>query len=239
MLKRTQRGFTLLEVLLVVMVIGLSIGLVMVTVSTGDLVGELDKEASDFANNSSLIVEESVMSAEAWGIDLYIDSYEGEDFYGYRWLVFTDFGWIPEAPIDMKVDTAFNPAFIVELEVDGAEVIIDEKRRLTKKQREQFKEFREADRERSDLLVSVATEDEDAEKVDDSDLAELESLGSGSEIDKRSDLSPDIVITPSREVSPFVLTLKLPGERFEDEVYQRIEVDLIGRVKLNREGLDE
>ena len=228
-----QQGFTLLEVLLVVMVIGLSLGLVMVSVTTGDLVGELEKETKDFANSSSLVVEESVMSAEAWGIDLYIDSYEGKDFYGYRWLVFTDFGWIPEAPRDMQVDTAFNPAFILELEVDGAEIRIDEKRQLSKKQLERFKEFRQAAEERSELLVNAAT-DEDAEKVDDSDLAELEEIESGSEIDKRSDLSPDIVITPSREVSPFILTVKLPGDSFEDEVFQRVEVDLIGRVKLEK-----
>jgi general secretion pathway protein H len=119
-------GFTLLELLVVVLIIGL--GVAIVSVSIGDnKPQELRNNARDFANYTALVEEEAVLSREPWGVQIYRASEgdEGGEKIAYRFLHLTDNGWIPDHPLDIPAGGEFAENVIVELEVEGAQQLIE------------------------------------------------------------------------------------------------------------------
>lgn len=199
---RSHFGFTLVELLVVLLIIGLGVSLVSLQVGT-NRGRELHNEASVFATQGRLLVEEAVLSGSQWGIDVFRSQQDGKERIGYRYLQLQRDGWQPAAPRDFEPEILFAPATAVLLELEGAEVVIEEKQLPPKKTPEK------------------KDEDQDDDKNEDVSANDDEAL------------KPEIVLYSSREVTPFVLTLRDSGEEVDErdgtvsEV--RIEADLLGR----------
>lgn len=119
-------GFSLLELLVVVLIIGIGMAIVGIAVGNNKP-QELRNNARDFANYTELVEEESVLSREPWGVQIYrVDaSDEGGEKIAYRFLRLTDNGWLPDHPRDIPASGEFADSVIAELEVEGAQQLIE------------------------------------------------------------------------------------------------------------------
>ena len=146
-----QTGFSLIELLVVLFIVGMGIGLV--TINVGFDNNELRLEAKQFANQTALVAEEAVLSGEQLGVDLYKDSVdlgnENVDIYGYRWLqrvywtppadsdAKPKWLWMPVAVKDLDADIAFSPQVSLQLDIEGVERFIDNKVEVEKNPEQQ------------------------------------------------------------------------------------------------------
>jgi prepilin-type N-terminal cleavage/methylation domain-containing protein len=208
-------GFTLLELLVVVLIIGLAIGLVTFDGSDDNSAYKLKQELRFFANTMSLLAEEASLAGEQRGVDFFWDNVDGQEVYGYRWLrleepeepaeLLQDVGagegmatveveqgqtakeaqWQPYQPADFDAEHWFPAGYLLRVEVEGAELEITEK--LIPKENS-----------------ALATET----------------------------LQPDVWLFSSGEITPFDLILE---DSRDPENFQQIQVDMLGRIKLNAE----
>lgn len=115
----TVRGFTLVELLVVVLIIALGVSVVGISVG-GDSHRRMQLDAKQFANESALLLEEAILGNQVWGIDFYRFDDQGEERFGYRWLIRSpDDRW--EIPLDetFAVEYAFSEGTGLRLLVDG------------------------------------------------------------------------------------------------------------------------
>jgi general secretion pathway protein H len=122
----SPRGFSLLELLIVVMIIGLGAAIVGLSVGN-DQPQKLRNDAREFANLTALVEEEAILSRESWGVQIYREGESGEDYIAYRWLHFIGgkTGWRVEAPRDLPDGGRFPDRVIAVLELEGAEQLIE------------------------------------------------------------------------------------------------------------------
>lgn len=121
----TQGGFSLLELLMVVLIIGLGVAVVSLVVGN-DRPQELRSAAREFANLTALVEEEAILSRDIWGVQLYrVDSNDGGSGHvAYRWLRLRA-GWQVEAPRELAAGGRFPDNVEAVLEVEGAEQLIE------------------------------------------------------------------------------------------------------------------
>ena len=114
-------GFSLIELLAILLIIGLGVGLVSFRISDNSAY-QLRIDAKQLANNAALLTEEAVLSGEQWGIDLYLEvDDQGRDQYGYRWLHKLPDRWEVKAIDSMQTDNLFHPSLAMELELEGVD----------------------------------------------------------------------------------------------------------------------
>ncbi len=124
--EKSATGFTLLELLVVVLIIGLGVAIVGVAIGNNKP-QELRNNARDFANFTALVEEEAVLSRESWGVQLYRAGVtdDGGDKIAYRFMRLTDHGWLPDHPRDIPSGGEFADNVIAELEVEGEQQLIE------------------------------------------------------------------------------------------------------------------
>lgn len=114
-------GFTLVEVLVVVLLIGLSLG-VLLKIDFGDGPQQLANESRRFAGLAELVLEEAVLSGQDWGIDFFSEPGRAGDSFGYRWLQRGDDGWqeaVPAGMTDLPGAVLLPEGMTLALEIDG------------------------------------------------------------------------------------------------------------------------
>ena len=156
---RKLKGFSLIELLVVLLIIGLSIG--YVSLQVGDNSQQLRLEAKQFANNTALVAGEAVLGRTQLGIDLFRQPSEsnqqgGYDVYGYRWLQrvkqerdedtqsVTDeqslWYWEPVAIPELEPEYYFSTGVTLQFDRGGEEIFIGDK--MSKKNVQQSDKLR-------------------------------------------------------------------------------------------------
>lgn len=168
------RGFTLLELLLVLLLMGLLVG-VGLTLDFDNSPQQVDAVTRDFADAMELAGQQSILDGVVLGLDFF-----GTDAtWGYRWLSLQDDRWQP-LPDEVMTDLAHE----VTLSAVQAQLLVEGQQLSFERQ------------------------------------VELR--------DEPSGFAPEILVSPTREVTPFTLALVAPGV-----VPQMVKVDLLGRVQVN------
>jgi general secretion pathway protein H len=204
-----QRGFTLVEILVVVLIIGLGIGIVTFTVG-GNQPLALRNDAQQFAAQVELVAAEAALGGEVWGLQFYRETERdaGDERIAWRWLHFREpdsadsvgegkpgkekekkveqkLGWQPEPPRGMDAGGAFATNVEAVLEIEGSEVPIEALDQRGKRGRQ---------------------ERDDAKEV-----------------------QPDVWFAPGGEMTPFALHLRFVG----DSDGPVVRGDAIGRLELD------
>lgn len=123
--RQIPSGFSLVELLVVLLIIGLGISLVSVNVGGSD--GQLLRlEAKQFANNTSLIAEEAVLSNRQWGVDIYRHIDGDVEQLGYRWLIRNEDGdWQLAVDDRRPVEFLFSPIINIRLTLEGSDQFVE------------------------------------------------------------------------------------------------------------------
>lgn len=100
-MKSSQRGFTLIEIIFVVFIIGMAVGVISIAVGGNAAADMTRKEAEEFMLQASYIAEQSVLKGESHG--LFVEpraasDIEGEEQWCYHWRRVRDRQWqdLPE-----------------------------------------------------------------------------------------------------------------------------------------------
>ena len=120
-----QKGFTLLELMLVIALIGMAMGAIVVVINPSDGRKDLHKEAQHFQSLLKLIVDEAIFKHQEIGIKVYDDHLEFLSFdeQSQSWQAFSASKQKSKDFVDYKY-----PAYIeLTLEMEDAEVFLNPK----------------------------------------------------------------------------------------------------------------
>jgi general secretion pathway protein H len=99
--KSTERGFTLIEIIFVVFIIGMAVGVISIAVGGNAAADFTRKEAQEFMLQSSYISEQSVLKGETHGLFVELRPAQvinGQAQWCYQWRRVRDHQWqdLPE-----------------------------------------------------------------------------------------------------------------------------------------------
>ncbi|MCW8983384.1 MAG: type II secretion system minor pseudopilin GspH [Gammaproteobacteria bacterium] len=117
-----SRGFTLLELLVVLVLIGIGLTLAVLSVGSGGLNRQLEQEARRFISLTELVGDEAIIQGREFGVDF--------SNSGYRFLTLVDGQWIiyQEDKLYRQrtlPDSAFFKLFIDDLPFDLPEQFVE------------------------------------------------------------------------------------------------------------------
>jgi len=129
---RCQRGFSLLELLVALMVIVLVTTMVNLTVSSGGQDIQLESMVRNLADVGSYALDEAQMTGGDFGLLIEEEGATGETRYSYRWLERAIDGWRdPVSGKEVFARQQLPPGVGLELELEDAPVVelsLDEKK---------------------------------------------------------------------------------------------------------------
>lgn len=125
MLRRSrQRGFTLIEIMIVVMIIGLSAGMATLAFAPNDTT-ELEKTVDKFMLQAEFVSEQAVLTGDVIGLFVAPRSARDGDTWCYQWRRFRNSAWQPVS--DFLTDQCLRSALELELVVEGESYEYDER----------------------------------------------------------------------------------------------------------------
>jgi general secretion pathway protein H len=174
-------GFTLIELMVVILLIGLALG-VSLTLDFSNSPQRLEQQAQQVASFSELLAQEAALSGSILGLDVFTMAQDGAEITGIRWLRQEDEDWVSVAigETGEQKEMLFASDVEVQLEI-GSHIVVPEDRR------------------------------------------DLES-----ELPVTGRFAPEVLFLPSREITPFILTLN-----GEDDIVSKVSADIMGRVRVN------
>lgn len=212
-------GFSLIELLAVILIIGLAVGLVSFSGNGDNSDYKLREELRFFANTLGLLTEEASLAGEQYGVDFYWDIVDGQEVYGYRWL-------------KLEVERPESgPGAVSAMEaVPLEEIAVAEKLDSTAIPEEQWQPYIPEDFAAEKLFPPTYVLQVE---VDGSELEITEKLiPEQTGVLDAEQLVPDVWLFSSGEVTPFVLTLL---DRETPEKRQQVIIDMLGRMSLESE----
>ena len=201
------------------MIVGLVVSLVSVTVGGNDAY-RLHSEAKQFANNTSLISEEAVLTHQQWGVDIFRTTDSGIEQFGYRWLIRSDAGvWELVNAETMQAEFLFSPGISLRLQLEGGDEEIEiEYQQVIAEQRSIAEQRAIAEQEDSDEDGSMLR------IIDEQGIVEEEAV------------EPELWLLSSGEISAFTLTL---FDEANPDTEVTLEGDELGRIKVDTGAEDE
>lgn len=116
-----QRGFSLLELLVTLMVIVLVVSLVNLSVGSGGQDIKLEAQVRNLAEVASYALDEAQMTGRDYGLLLEESEWEGEIVAGYEWRERSAGGWrTPEGGKEIFATQMLPPGFDLELELEDS-----------------------------------------------------------------------------------------------------------------------
>lgn len=130
-LKKNHRGFTLLEILVVISIIAISMGLIVISINPTDSRRDLAKEAKHFEQLLKLVIDEAIFKHQEIGLKVYDDHIEFLNFNQstQAWEAFT----ADSANAEDYVDYTFPSFLEVRLEMEDVEIFLNPKDELESK----------------------------------------------------------------------------------------------------------
>ncbi|MFN2308953.1 MAG: type II secretion system minor pseudopilin GspH [Gammaproteobacteria bacterium] len=116
-MRRRPAGFTLLEMLAVVVIIGIVLTFAVLSIGGDRRAEELERESRQFAELLRLASEQAVLRGEEWAVQL-----TPED---YRFLIYTDAGWAVLADDDLFRTRRLAQDTRLEVELEGRELALE------------------------------------------------------------------------------------------------------------------
>lgn len=115
--QRTATGFTLLEMLVVVAVIGIILTFAVLNLGGDRRAEELSEESRRFAELLRLASEQAVLRGEEWGVQIRADD--------YRFLIYRDDGWALREDDDLFRTRALAPDTELDIELEGRDLVLE------------------------------------------------------------------------------------------------------------------
>lgn len=112
-----QRGMTLIEILVVMVIIALMAAIMTVAVTALGRDTEVQDEAERLTNVLSVSLEQAELEGRDYGLRLEPGSYEVMVFDGRR-------GWVPVAGDRWLESHSLPPGLLIELEIEGRRVLL-------------------------------------------------------------------------------------------------------------------
>ena len=121
---RRQRGFSLLELLVALIVVVLFTSLANLTVTSGGQDIQLQSTVYNLADVAGYALDEAQMTGVDYGLLLREDQEAGETIYSYQWLERGLDGWdIPVSGKELFAEQTLPPGIALELELEDAPLV--------------------------------------------------------------------------------------------------------------------
>lgn len=122
---RFNRGFTLIEMMVVMFIVGIAASMAAVSIGTGTRPQEVKNSVRHLYNSINLAFEEAVYQNQQFGLRFDVNLENEEPVYVYQWLVFDaqQKRWFLSNVEELKQQKLLE-GMLLEVEVEGQNLII-------------------------------------------------------------------------------------------------------------------
>jgi general secretion pathway protein H len=201
------RGFTLLEVLVVIVIVGIMVSVATISIGT---IGR-DNQVQDEAERLQSIMNQASQEAQLQGREygLLVDS-DGYEFFIFDAKLQT---WQPISDDELLTSRALPEGLLIKLKLEGRPVILKSRsERVTKEQEEEDK----------------STE---SKPINELDREAPKKKGGGLFSDKKDEVRPHVFLLSSGETSEFELRIERDGTDHVWRVWFKPETNTLEDIK--------
>lgn len=113
------KGFTLIEILVVLVIISVILTFTTLSIGDGGLTRKLEQEAQRLASLLTLASQEAIMQEKELGISFEVEGYHFHEWYEQKWHVLT-------APDNIFRPRRFSVGIQAEIRLEGEPIVINE-----------------------------------------------------------------------------------------------------------------